>query len=53
MIHYCLTNKESITLETREAFSYGFKKVEDLSLGNEILSKNAKILRQYFESHRP
>ena len=28
-------------------------KVEDLSLGNEIIPRNAKILRQYFESHRP
>ena len=53
MIHYCLTNKDSITLETREAISYDLPKVEDLSLGNEILPRNAKILRQYFESHRP
>ena len=53
MIHYCLTNKDSITLETREAISYDLPKIEDLSLGNEILPRNAKILRQYFESHRP
>ena len=53
IIHYCLTNKDSITLETREAISYDLPKVEDLSLGNEILPRNAKILRQYFESHRP
>ena len=53
MIHYCLTNKDSITLETREAISYDLPKVEDLSLANEILPRNAKILRQYFESHRP
>ena len=53
MIHYCLTKKDSITLETREAISYDLPKIEDLSLGNEILPRNAKILRQYFESHRP
>ena len=53
MIHYCLTNKDSITLETREAISYDLPKIEDLSLGNEILPRNVKILRQYFESHRP
>ena len=53
MIHYCLTNKDIITLETREAISYDLPKVEDLSLANEILPRNAKILRQYFESHRP
>ncbi len=53
MIHYCLTNKDSITLQTRESISYDLPKVEDLSLGNEIIPRNAKILRQYFESHRP
>ena len=31
MIHYCLTNKDSITLETREAISYDLPKIEDLS----------------------
>ena len=53
MIHYCLTCKDCITLETREAISYDLPKVEDLSLANEILPRNVKILRQYFESHRP
>ncbi len=53
MIHYCLTNKDSITLQTRESISYDLPKVEDLSTGNEMIPRNAKILRQYFESHRP
>ena len=53
MIHYCLTNKDWITLETRESVSYDLPKIEDLSLGNEIIPRNVKILRQYFESHRP
>ena len=53
MIHYCLTNKDSITFETRESISYDLPKVDDLSLGTEIIPRNAKILRQYFESHRP
>ncbi len=53
MIHYCLTNKDSIIFETREAENYDLPKVDDLSLGNEIIPRNAKILRQYFESHRP
>lgn len=53
MIHYCLTNKDSIMLETREAINYDLPKVEDLSQGMEIIPRNAKILRQYFEVHRP
>ena len=53
MIHYCLTNKDCITFETRESISYDLPKVDDLSLGTEIIPRNAKILRQYFESHRP
>jgi hypothetical protein len=53
MIHYCLTNKDWITLETRESVSCDLPKIEDLSLGNEIIPRNVKILRQYFESHRP
>jgi hypothetical protein len=53
MIHYCLTNKDCITLETREASNYDLPKVEEISSGTEILPRNAKILRQYFESHRP
>ena len=53
MIHYCLTYKDNITLETRESISYDLPKVEDISLGIEIIPRNAKILRQYFESHRP
>ena len=53
MIHYCLTNKDSIILETRESISYDLPKVDDLSLGNEVIPRNTKILRQYFESHRP
>ena len=53
MIHYCLTNKDSIVLETREAINYDLPKVEDLSQGMDILPRNAKILRQYFASHRP
>ena len=53
MIHYCLTNKDCITLETRESISYDLPKVEDLSLATETLPRNVKILRQYFESHRP
>ena len=53
LIHYCLTNKDCVTLVTRESVSYDLPKVEDISLGNEIIPRNAKILRQYFESHRP
>ena len=53
MIHYCLTTKENIVLETRESINYDLPKVDDLSLGTEIIPRNAKILRQYFESHRP
>lgn len=53
MIHYCLTNKDSVTLETRESVSYDLPKVEDISLANEVIPRNCKILRQYFESHRP
>ena len=53
MIHYCLTNKENIILETRESIDYNLPKVEDISTGNEIIPRNTKILRQYFESHRP
>ena len=48
MIHYCLTNKDSITLETRESINYDLPKVEDISTGNEIIPRNAKILKQYF-----
>ena len=53
MIHYCLTSKENIVLETRESIDYNLPKVDDISLGNEIIPRNTKILRQYFESHRP
>ena len=53
MIHYCLTSKENIILETRESIDYNLPKVDDISLGNEIIPRNTKILRQYFESHRP
>ena len=53
MIHYCLTCKENITLETRESIDYNLPKVDDISLGNEMIPRNTKILRQYFESHRP
>ena len=53
MIHYCLTDKENIVLETRESIDYNLPKVDDISLGNEIMPRNTKILRQYFESHRP
>jgi len=53
MIHYCLTSKDSIIFETRETENYDLPKVDDLSLGNEMIPRNAKILRQYFESHRP
>ena len=53
MIHYCLTSKENIVLETRESIDYNLPKVDDISLGIEIIPRNTKILRQYFESHRP
>ena len=53
MIHYCLTTKENIVLETRESINYDLPKIDDISLGNEVIPRNTKILRQYFESHRP
>ena len=53
MIYYCLTKKDNIILETKEATNYELPKVEDISLGSEIIPRNVKILRKYFESQRP
>ena len=53
MLHYCLTKKDKIILETKEATNYELPKVEDISLGSEIIPRNVKILRKYFESQRP
>ena len=53
MLHYTLTSKIDIDIDSREIISYNLPKVEDLSEGTEILPRNAKILRQYFESRRP
>lgn len=53
MLHYSLTSKIDIDIDSRETISYNLPKVEDLSEGTEILPRNAKILRQYFESRRP
>ena len=53
MLHYSLTSKIDIDIDSRENVIYNLPKVEDLSQGTEILPRNAKILRQYFESRRP
>ena len=53
MLHYSLTSKIDIDIDSRENVIYNLPKVEDLSQGTEILHRNAKILRQYFESRRP
>ena len=53
MIHFCLTKKEKIILETKESINYDLPKVEEISTGSEIIPRNAKILRKYFESQRP
>lgn len=53
LISYCLTEKENIDLNTRELLQYTLPSVENLENAQEILPRNAKILRQYFESRRP
>lgn len=53
LLHFCLTNKDNITLETRQMSNYTLPSIEELSSADEILPRNAKILRQYFESRRP
>jgi hypothetical protein len=52
-LSYALTKKVNIDLDTRELSTYELPKVEDLGGATEILPRNAKILRQYFESKRP
>lgn len=53
LIIYCLTLKVNIDLDTKELSLYSLPKVDDLQNATEILPRNAKILRQYFESRRP
>lgn len=53
LISYCLTEKQNIDLNTRELLQYTLPQVENLENAHEILPRNAKILRQYFESRRP
>ena len=50
---YCLTKKINIDLDTRELSLYELPRVNDLECATEILPRNAKNLRQYFESRRP
>ena len=53
LIHYCLTDKDNIILEKKEYINYTLPKVDDISTGIQSIPRNNKILRQYFESHRP
>lgn len=52
-LKYCLTKKINIDLDTRELSLYELPRVNDLECATEILPRNAKNLRQYFESRRP
>lgn len=53
LIHYCLTNKDFVSLETKKMTSYTLPDVDDLSKATEAIPRNVKILKQYFESTRP
>lgn len=50
---YALTKQVNIDLNTRELSTYELPKVDGLEGANEVLPRNVKILRQYFESKRP
>ena len=50
---YSLTKKVNIDLDTRELSLYELPKIDNLENATEILPRNAKNLRQYFESRRP
>ena len=53
MLHYSLTNEISTDLYTTELSTYSLPPVESLAEATEVLPRNSKILRQYFESRRP
>ena len=52
-LKYSLTKKVNIDLDTRELSLYELPKIDNLENATEILPRNAKNLRQYFESRRP
>lgn len=53
LLMYLTTEKKMIELHNQELFSYSLPHTLDLEMGEEVLPRNNKVLKQYYESKKP
>ena len=53
LLKFLLTNKQNIEIVNTDIMSINFPQVLSLEFGQEILPRQLKILKQYYENKRP